>query len=138
MNALEIKRSIEKIEQMVNKIQTFIPANAIVALKQEIQKVHNTIGLYSNWAVITLEDIEFRGFNSTGISEEQLQDILDDMGNSETMQDQLWLSLETALEEEGIPRKPSDRKHFNAVIDDNGKTLLFEVDPNSFKEENND
>jgi hypothetical protein len=136
MNSLEIKRSIEKVEQMVNEIQAFIPANVVVALKQEIQKVHNAIGLYSSWAVITLEDIESHGFNSTGISEEQLQDILDDMGNSETMQDQLWLSLETALEEEGIPRKPSDRKHFNAVIDDNGKTLLFEVDPNSSKGKN--
>lgn len=135
MNSLETKQSIKKIEQMVNEIQVFTPANAVVELKQEIQKVHNAIGLHGSWAVVTLEDIESRGFDSTGISEERLQDIIDDMA-SESMSDQYWYSLECALEEEGIPRKPSDRKHFNAVIDDNGKTLLFEVDPNSSKREN--
>lgn len=110
MNSLEIKRSIEKVEQMVNEIQTFIPANAVVALKQEIQKVHNAIGLYSSWAVITLEDIESHGFNSIGISEEQLQEILDDMGNSDAMQYQIWLSLKTSLEEEGVPKRPQETR----------------------------
>lgn len=125
MNSLEIKRSIEKLEQMVNEIQAFIPANAVVALKQEIQKVHNAIGLHGSWAVVTLDDIKSCGFDPTGISEEQLQDIIDNMA-SDSMSDQYWYSLSYSLEEEGVPKRPQETRQLN-VTDNSGNTLVIEV-----------